>query len=112
MHGPCWTLNNATEGIGRSYPQHQTMGGDYDFDAANSVHKFQYDAIPDFQPNFNTVIIHGNAKLTDLLSSAAIINTGYLVSARLRGLLEQFTHPLHRFYPVPMTHRNKPVAGY
>ena len=41
-----------------------------------------------------------------------IKNTGYLVSPRLRALLEQFTLPAHRFYPVPMTHRGKPVAGY
>jgi hypothetical protein len=88
------------------------MGRDYDYGAANSVHKFAYDAIPDFEPNFNTVMIHGHAKLTDLLSSAAIINTGYLVSTPLRGLLGQFALPLHRFYPVPMTHRNKLVAGY
>jgi hypothetical protein len=88
------------------------MGRDYDYGAANSVHKFPYDAIPDFEPNFNTVLIHGQAKLTDLLSSAAIIDTGFLVSARLRGLLEQFTLPLHRFYPVPTTYRHKPVAGY
>jgi hypothetical protein len=112
MRGPCWTLNNATEGIGRTYPQHQEMGRGYNYDAPDSVHKLPYDALPDFEPNFNTVVIHGHAKLTDLLSSAPIKNTGYLVSPRLRALLEQFALPLHRFYPVPVTHRNKPVAGY
>jgi hypothetical protein len=112
MRGPCWTLNNATVGIGRTYPQHQEMGSGYDYGAPNSVHKFLYDGFPNFEPNFNTVIIHGNAKLTDLLSSAAIINTGYLVSLKLRALLEEFALPLHRFYPVPMIHRKKPVAGY
>jgi hypothetical protein len=112
MWGPCWTLNNAADGIGRTYPQHQEMGRGYDYNAPNSVHKFSYDALPEFEPNFNTVIIHGHAKLTDLLSSAPIINTGFLVSARLRELLERFALPLHRFYPVPMTHRKKPVDGY
>ncbi len=112
MRGPCWTLNNATDGIGRAFPQHQDMGRGYDYDAPDSVHRLPYDALPDFVPNFNTVIVHGHAKLTDLLSSAPIRNTGYLVSPRLRAVLEQFALPLHRFYLVPVTHRNKPVAGY
>ncbi len=112
MRRPCWTLNNATDGIGRTYPQHQEMGRGYDYDAPDSVHKLPYDSLPDFEPNFNTIMIHGHAKLTDLLSSAAIRNTGFLVSRRLRELMEQFMLPSHRFYPVPMTHRKKPVAGY
>jgi hypothetical protein len=112
MRGPCWTLNYTTEGIGRTYPQHQEMGRGYDYGAPNSVHKLPYDALPDFEPNFNTVVIHGHAKLTDLLSSAPIINSGYLVSPRLRVELERFALPPHRYYPAPMTHRGKPVAGY
>lgn len=112
MRGPCWTLNNATEGIGRAYPQHQEMGDGYDYGAPDSVHKLRYDALPDFEPNFSTVVIHGHSKLTDLLSSAPIMNSGYLVSARLRAVLEAFALPPHRFYPVPMTHRGKSVTGY
>lgn len=112
MLSRCWTLNNATEGIGRAYPQHQEMGRKYDYDAPDSVHKLPYDVLPDFEPNFNTVVVHGHARLTDLLSSAPIKNTGYLVSSRLREVLEGFVLPPHKFYPVPMTHRSKPVAGY
>ena len=112
MRGPCWTLNCATEGIGRTYPQHQTMGPGYAYDAPNSVHKLPFDSLPDFDPNFDTIIIHGHAKLTDLLSTAPIRHTGYLVSSRLRGLFEEFKLPLHRFYPVPATHRGKPVNDY
>src|SRR5262245_35775783 len=112
MRGPCWTLNHATEGIGRAYPQHQEMGPGYDYGAPDSVHQLAEEALPDFEPNFNTVVIHGHAKLTDLLSTAPIRNTGFLVSSRLRELLEGFVLPLHRFYPVPATHRGKPVPGY
>lgn len=112
MRAPCWKLNYATAGVGSTMPQHQSMGRGYDYASPNSVHKLPYDALPDFEPDFNTVIIHGHAKLTDLLSSAPIINTGYLVSPRLRELLGRFMLPPHRFYPVPMTHRGKPVPGY
>jgi hypothetical protein len=47
----------------------------------------------------------------DLLSSAPIKNTGYLVSSRLRAVLEQFALPLHRFYLVPAIYRRKPLGG-
>src|SRR6185437_6507579 len=109
MQAPCWTLNDATSGIGRTYPQHQSMGKEYDYGAPDSVHKFPFDGFAKFEPNFRTVIIHGHARLTDLLSS--IIPNGYLVGPRLRALLEQFVLPPHRFYPVPMEHRNKPVPA-
>jgi hypothetical protein len=111
MRAPCWTLSDTTDGVG-VFPQHQEMGRGYDYDAADSVHKLPYDAIPSFEPNFNTVIVHGHAKLTDLLSSAPIIDTGFLISSRLRAVFEEFALPPHRYYSVPMRHRNKPVAGY
>jgi hypothetical protein len=78
MRGPCWTLTHASAGIGRTYPQHQDMAAGYDYDAPDSVHQLPYDALPDFEPNFNTVVIHGHAKLTDLISSAPIKNTATL----------------------------------
>src|SRR5262245_18246154 len=112
MRGPCWTLNHATEGIGGGYPQHQEMGRGYDYRAPGSVHRLSHDALPDFEPNFRTVIIHGQAKLTDLVSSAPIANTGFLVSARMQAVLEKFVMPVHRFYPVPDTQRGKTVEGY
>jgi hypothetical protein len=112
MNRPSWTLNNATEGIGAAYPQHETMGRGYDFHAGDSVHNLSCDAFPDFEPNFSTVVIHGHAKLTDLLSSAPIPNTGFLVSERLRNVLERHVLPNHKFYAVPMVCRGKPVNGY
>ncbi len=111
MRGPCWTFDDTAKDIG-TYPQHQSMGAGYDFDAPHSVHQLPYDALPDFEPNFNTILIHGHARRTDLISSAPIRNTGYLVSSRLRAVLEQFALPRHRFYPVPASHRGKPVSGY
>jgi len=107
-----WTLNHATDGIGRECPQHQTMGPAYDFAAPDSVHNLPFDALPAFEPNFNTVIIHGHAKLTDLVSSAPIRNAGFLVSGRLRAVLQAFALPVHRFYRVPVMYRGKHVRGY
>ncbi len=112
MRGPCSTLNEATDGIGGTYPQHQEMSRGYDYDAPNSVHHLLDDALPDFEPDFDTVVVHGHARMTDLISSAPIMDTGYLVGPRLRAVLERHALPRHRFYSVPMTYRGKPVAGY
>ncbi len=105
MRGPCWTLDSAFEGIGPAFPQHQEMGKGLDYYAADSVHQLPHDKIPDFEPNFNTVVIHGHAKLTVMLSSAPIKNTGFLESSRFRAVLEDFVLPSHHFYPVPATYR-------
>jgi hypothetical protein len=112
MRRLCWTLNHATEGIGREYPQHQQMSAGYDYDAPTSVQRLPYDALPDFEPNFDTVVIHGHARLTDLLSSAPIRNTGFLLSDRLRAVFKQFSLPPHRYYPVPIIYRRKAIEGY
>jgi hypothetical protein len=112
MKRPCSTLNHATEGIGRTFPQHQEMSRGYDYDAPESVHRLSSQNFPDCEPNFNTVILAGSAKATDLISTAPIPRCGFLVSGRFRSLLKSFSLPPHRFFAVPMLHRNKPVAEY
>jgi hypothetical protein len=109
MHLPWHTLNELAEGV---FPAHQTMGRGYDYDAPNSVHKLPFDKLADFEPNFHTVKIHGNAKLFDLLSSVPIRHCGLLISEKFRELLQGFRLPKHRLYPLPATYRNKPLSGY
>jgi hypothetical protein len=105
MKRPCSTLKDAVEGIGPDYPQCQVMSRGYDYGAPNSVHKLPFDSLPDFEPTFNTVIIEKSAVLTDLISTTPIMNIGLLMSGRFREILESFSLPEHRFYPVPMRHR-------
>jgi hypothetical protein len=88
------------------------MGPGYDYDAPDSVHQLPDNRLPDFEPNFRTVVLARTAKPTDLISSAPIRNTGLLVSGRFRKVLESFALPLHRFYPVPVAHRDSPIGDY
>ncbi|HVL12955.1 MAG TPA: hypothetical protein VM529_10345, partial [Gemmata sp.] len=37
---------------------------------------------------------------------------GLLVSDRLRGVLDRFRLPPHRYYPAPLEHRKRAVGGY
>jgi hypothetical protein len=90
MERPCWTLNYATDGIGRTYPQHHEMS---------------------LTP---TVVIAGTAKLTDLISTA--LGTpgflpGLLMSNKFRELLDRFQLPEHEFVPIQILHRKKELQG-
>jgi hypothetical protein len=107
VHKPCWTLNRASDGA-----KHQEMTAGYNYDAPDSVHQLPFDRFPDFEPDFNSVLIGSSAKLTDLISSVPIHNCGLLISGRFRSLLESFSLPPHCFYAVPMIHRKKPVPDY
>lgn len=106
------TLNVATEGIGRAFPQHQTMGPGYDYDAPDSVHNLRYHEAPDFVPNLETIVIEAGAKLTDLLSSVPLSDHAHLVSERLYSLLLEFQMPPHRYIPAPMVRKGYRVPGY
>jgi len=106
------TLNVATEGIGRAFPQHQTMGQGYDYDAPDSVHAFRHHETPDFVPNLETIVIEPGARLTDLLSSVPLSNHALLVSERLYSLLLEFQLPPHRYIPAPMVRKGYAVPGY
>ncbi|WP_339682415.1 hypothetical protein [Gimesia maris] len=99
------------EGVG-VVPQHQSMGSDYDYDAPDSVHQLPFDGLPDFAPNFNTVLLEDRAIVTDLISSAPIRNCGWLISGKFKSILETFTLPPHRFYPVPVVHRSTEIPDY
>jgi hypothetical protein len=111
MDRPCWTLNEAADGVGE-FPQHQEMTPGYEYDAPNSVYKLPFDDLPDFEPNFDTVIISRNSVLTDLISSSPIRNVGLLISSRFRSVLESFELPRHRFFELPLIHRRREVHGY
>ena len=86
------------------------MSRGYDYDAPDSVHRLTFQNFPDFEPNFNTVILAVLAKPTDLISTAPIPRCGLLISGRFRSLLESFSLPPHRSFPVPLLHRKKPCG--
>jgi hypothetical protein len=111
MQRPCWTMHHAAAD-GRVYPQHQAMSSGYDYRAIDSIHRIPYDRVPDFVPNFNTVVVVRGAKLTDLLSSAPIPNTGFLISRHLRKVFDAFRLPLHKYFDVPISHRDRDIEGF
>lgn len=111
MNAKLYTFDNHSEGVG-VVPQHQTMGPGYDYGASQSVHNLPFDGLPDFEPNFNTVILDNSAILTDLISSGCIRNCGWIVSGRLRSVFDAFQLPLHQYYALPVLYRGSDVADY
>lgn len=97
--------------IGTEYPQIQTMGGTVDKNAPDSLYNVYSDAFPNFIPNLNYFILHKNAKLTDVLSTA-MISYGFVLNDKVKKILEQFKLPPHKFYPAIVEHKGTFYENY
>lgn len=97
-----------TPETGSQYPQVQKMAPGYDYKASNSVHALsrEFEKFPEYEPNLDYFIVHGKAKLSDLLS-VAVIHGGFLVSERFKNVLEQFNLAPHKFYPAKVQFRKQ-----
>jgi hypothetical protein len=98
---------------GPEFPQVQKMAPGYNYKASNSVYALSkaVEKLPDFTPNLDHFVAHGKAKLTDLLSVASA-NGGFLISNRLKILLEKFNVAQHRFYPAKVSHKKELYEYY
>lgn len=97
-----------TPETGPEYPQVQKMAPGYNYKAPNSVHALsrEVEKIPDYEPNLDYFIVQGRAKLSDILSVAPV-SGGFLMSAKLKNILEQFRLPTHKFYPAKLQHKKQ-----
>ena len=87
-----------TPETGNVYPAVESYD-DYDFNAPNSVHKLRAREFPDFEPDIRFKLAKG-AKLTDMLSQAAINAHGFLINKKLKAAFEQFNVVPHKYYPA------------
>jgi hypothetical protein len=112
MEKPCWTLNHATDGIGRVYPQLKGFPR-----PLAPAHDADLDDLPHGRPlpddlAFRTAVLAPDAICTDLISTTWSGLFGFLVSDRLRGLLGRFQLPPHQYFSAPLEQRKKAVGGY
>ena len=87
-----------TPETGNAYPAADSYD-DYDFNALNSVHKLNFREFPDFEPDIRFKLAKG-AKLTDMLSQAAISAHGFLINEKLKDTFEQFNIVPHKYFPA------------
>lgn len=102
-----------TKETGAVYPQIQEMSPGYNYKAENSVHALSkyHSSFPEHTPNLDYFIIHNKAKPTDLLS-VAVIYGGFLISTKLKKLLEKFNLPIHKFYNARVLYKNEYYEYY
>lgn len=85
-----------TSQTGSAYPAAESYDN-YDFNAPNSVHKLTFREFPKFIPDIRFKLAK-RAKLTAMLSQAAISANGFLINGKLKSTLERFNIVPHRFY--------------
>ena len=109
---PWSTLHHSVEGVGTSFPAHQTMAPGYDYAAPDSIRRIPPDDFPDFEPNFAYAILEDRAIPADLVSSAPFSGVGFLISDRFYELLGRFDLPPHRLFRCPVLHRDLELSNY
>ncbi len=83
-----------------------------DFDVLNekSQGALTYTEIPDFEPIFAEVILTTLSKEVDVIKDwGAIPGTGIILSDSFKSVLDKFTLPPHKYYPLTIIHPKKGV---
>ena len=104
----------ATKETGAYYPQITEMIKGYDYNAHDSVHNFRKN---DFLkkgniPNFDTIKMNGLSKITDLISQCVISGNGFIVSKKLKEILEKYVLPKHWFFPIKILRRKELLEDF
>jgi hypothetical protein len=102
-----------TEEVGLNiYPQTDGLTGDSTFHSKNSYSIFTHHNLPEkFEP-LEQIKLANSAKQTDFISTALISGNGFILSEKVKGILEQHRLVDHRFYKIPLVHRQRALDHY
>lgn len=82
-----------------------------DFDSDVAQWKLQYDAFPDFTPEFTAVWLTEDSSLVDFVHDGnAIGGQGLLISEKVLKILQKMKLPPHRHYPLEVSHKGKTIS--
>jgi hypothetical protein len=99
-----------TQETGNVFPSAESYN-DYDFNSPNSAHKLTFREFANFEPDIRFKLARG-AKLTDMLSQAAISADGFLINEKLKKTFEQFDIVPHKYYPAKIEDRQGRFYDY
>lgn len=87
------------------YPQVESMGLDYDWDAKDSIRRIVSNAPLEFVPDFKSFHLDPETKITDIVSQSYIYTRGLLVSEKFWKVLEDFVLQAHETYFTQVVHK-------
>jgi hypothetical protein len=88
------------------YPQVESMGLDYDWDAKNSIRRIVSNVPLEVVPDFKSFHLDPETKITDIVSQSYIYTRGLLVSERFWKVLQSFVLQAHETYLAQVVHRD------
>ena len=84
----------------------------HDLDSPVAQHNLRYDVFPDFEPEFQPVLLSRKSSLVDFIDGFGMVGgQGLLVSEKALGILEAMKLPPYQTYPLAVVHKDKPVAS-
>jgi len=84
----------------------------HDLDSPVAQHNLRDDAFPDFQPEFQPVLLSRKSSLVDFVHATGVVGgTGLLVSEKALGVLEGKKLPPYQIYPLEVVHKEKRVEN-
>lgn len=86
---------------------------DFDYQHEYAEGQLENDKFPDFEPRFSKIILKKKSRLVDVINDhGAIGGYGFVISPKLKGILEKYRLTPTRFYPVIVLHDNTEYDYY
>ncbi len=80
---------------------------DFDYQHPFAQGQLENDKFPDFEPRFSKVILKKKSKVVDVINDhGAIGGYGFVISPKLKVILEKYRLTPTRFYPITASHNN------
>jgi hypothetical protein len=84
----------------------------HDLDSPVAQHNLRDEAFPDFDPEFQPVLLSRKSSLVDFVNAAGVVGgTGLLVSDRALRVLEGMKLPPYQTYSLEVVHRERRVKS-
>jgi len=102
----------AEESVIASYPQIIDYVGDLAKFRKQLSSDLRVNELPFFEFSLDSFVLNPRSELTDFVSTGIIDWTGFMVSGKVKKLLESSELPPHKFYKATLLHRDTSYSDY
>ena len=96
-----------TPEVGHMYPQTDGLDGMETFNSENSFRVFNHHCFPDSFKNNQIIKVRHSSSLTDFISTAIISAHGFIISQKVKDILNKFKLVDYRFYDIQLKYKNQ-----